>query len=305
MSLLVTEADPLSQASGLSVPQAALTGTSIYRLMGPVRDDGLIGCGFLRKPDGEDGQAAGASHFSAVLVLRGHGRYRSAAGRWNLGPGSLFMRFPRVPHELRIAAGGGWAECWIALSVSLARALAAYGLIDRRRPVLRPGIGEPWIRDLLQAREALEKAADAELPAHLLRLQGLLFQVLAPVADDIIGRHRPAIDEACRRLMAEPRTDVRRLARDLGFSYERFRKVFRAATGLGPGDYGIRRRMERARTLLMDAGTSVQSVAAELGYANAFAFSAHFRKLVGTSPTAYRRRLIGTTERRPAPAAGR
>ena len=80
-------------------------------------------------------------------------------------------------------------------------------------------------------------------------------------------------------------------------SYERFRKVFRARMGVSPAAYRIRRRIDRARELLV-GGVSVSRVADELGYANPFIFSAQFKRLVGASPRAFQRRQA---PRAPAP----
>ena len=277
------------------LPAAAFVRGLVYRAMAPVRDDALLGCGFMRKPDGDDGAQHGRTHFSAVLVLRGKGIFRSGGTTWDLRPGSLFLRFAGRPHDLAITAGGEWCECWIALGVQLAAALEAHRVIDRRTPVLTTGIDPTWIHELLAERDALAEAADRELPYHLVRLQSLLMQVLAQARAPAADGPGPAslVERACRRLMDDPRADLARLAKDAGLSYERFRKVFREQTGVAPGEYRIRRRLERARALLLDGRHRVQEVAAELGYPNAYAFSAQFRKLVGVAPSGYRRGLTG------------
>ncbi len=252
-------------------------------------DDALLGCGFMRKPGGWDAHGEQRTHYSAVLVLRGSGAYQDERGRrWPLTPGTVFQRFTDRGHSVHIDGDGRWAECWIALGGPLAQALARYGLADPGRPVVAGALDVALVRDLARARDALRTAADHDLPRQLTGLLELLARLLATPASSTA--RDGVIDRACQTLAKDSRCDLRLLARELGLGYERFRKRFVAATGVAPGAYRIRRRIDRARELLLADARPVQAVAAELGYPNAFAFSAQFRVQVGCSPAAYRRR---------------
>jgi AraC-like DNA-binding protein len=273
-------------------PAGILSGDLVYRIMAPDGDDALMGCGISAKHDGEDGSREGRLHYSAVLCLRGAATFSCGGQRWDVHPGTVVMRFPGMPHGLSIRCGDTWAEAWIAFGIPLATAWEAHGIIARQQPVVVTRVAPSWVLELAGERSALRTAADRELPHHLMRLQSLLVQLLtqgAPPADGSAPGHGPLIEQACRRLMDDPRTDLARLAKQLGLSYERFRKVFREQTGMAPGEFRIRRRLERARALLQEGGMSVQDIAVELGYPNPYAFSAQFRKLVGTAPSVYRR----------------
>lgn len=267
--------------------EAVTSGLSIYRTLGVGGEAGLIGVGVLSKSPGNDGRASRRTHWSAVLCLEGAATYRSGDGRARaIAPGTVFQRFPLVAHSVDIAPEPRWRECWVALGPPAGAALTGFGLADPSRPVLRgpdAGVILPRIVDL-GAR--LRGAPDSDLP-------GLAAEVfaLAVVMISAGGRRPdddPRIAAACRRLGEDPRQDLEHLALDLGFTYERFRKEFRQATGISPGAYRIQRRIERARTLLQEPGMTVARAAAELGYPDAFTFSAQFRRVVGTSPLAWR-----------------
>jgi AraC-like DNA-binding protein len=73
-------------------------------------------------------------------------------------------------------------------------------------------------------------------------------------------------------------------------SYSLFRKRFLERAGTSPGDYRIRRRIERAMALLTKEKLLVKEVAAQLGYPDEYAFSAQFKKVAGVSPTIFRER---------------
>jgi len=273
-----------------AVPLRLLRSASAYRTIGAgagVR----IGAGFLLKSGRSVDFPWGVpGHYSAVWCLRGSCTYVDDARRAHaVRPGTLFHRFHDRRHGNTLDPASHWAECFIMLPDALAAALLAAGVLDHRRPVAQPGIDLGLIGDLEGLRAALERAGESELPRLMNSLAGLLIDILAR-EDAADAPRRRLIDEACRRLGDDPRCDAARLARDLGMGYERFRKVFRAATGVAPDAYRIRRRIDRARRLLVGSDATLADIATELGYPNPFAFSAQFKRHVGESPEAYRKR---------------
>lgn len=270
----------------MRVPSDLCADHNCFRSLRGSRERALVACGFMLKRGGWDAREQARPAYSAVLVLRGSGWYADAAGRrWPLAPGRLFQRFSGVAHSLWIEPDRSWAECWIHLDAAAEAMLAEMQVIDRDRPVLDPGIDLAPVRELWREVDALEAALDRDLPRHQLRLLGML---LAWLAGGPAGSDGFDADRACRLLADDPRTDLRQVARQLGLAYGRFRKRFRAAVGIGPGEYRLRRRLDRARAALL-SGRGVAEVAADLGYASPFTFSTLFRKHVGQSPARWRR----------------
>ncbi len=69
-----------------------------------------------------------------------------------------------------------------------------------------------------------------------------------------------------------------------------FLREFKKSRGITPHQYLIRRKVERARTLLRKRDLSIQQVAYSLGFSDQSHFSRTFRKIVGTSPREFRKR---------------
>ena len=67
-------------------------------------------------------------------------------------------------------------------------------------------------------------------------------------------------------------------------SASQFKALFQKHMGMACSEYLARRRMEHAKTLLMNTDYPVAVVAAEVGYDDASAFSRRFRKQFGQSP---------------------
>lgn len=272
----------------MRVPASMYANHRSFRTLPGCGEDGVLGCGFMTKPGGWDPHAAARGAYSAVLILRGRGWYADCSGRrWQLGPGSLFQRFAGVAHTLHIEDNPAWAECWIHLGAALETMLVSLRILDRSRPVTDPGIDPALVHELWRSVDALESAADRSLPQHLVRLQGLLLSMLG--TDGQSGAADFDADRACRLLADDPRVDLRLVAHEVGLPYARFRKAFRSAVGMGPGEYRLRRRLDRARAALLEGARPIAAIAADLGYANPFTFTALFRKHVGVSPNAWRR----------------
>lgn len=274
----------------LRIPDSWLVPGACLRSL--VAGTAALSCGIVAKRGrGWDVQHYQPDHYSIVWCLRGRGRFHDHAGRtWELAPGDLFHRFTDRRHSNELDPDGGWVEGYIGFGAALGEALVAMRLLDPEQPVRAIGLDLILLRTLIQERDVLHAAPDHDLPVRLGRLLALHQDLLARAGQASAGLpHDAAIDRACRRLAEEPRVPLAALARDCGLSYERFRKLFRARLGVSPHDYRIRRRIDQACTALRADERPAQAIAADLGYANPFQFSAQFKRLVGMSPAAYRR----------------
>ena len=88
----------------------------------------------------------------------------------------------------------------------------------------------------------------------------------------------------------EPVT-VDQLARRAALSPRTFARRFVAVTGTTPLQWLLHQRVARARALLETTELPVERVAQECGFGTAAGLRTHFTRVVGTSPTAYRRRF--------------
>jgi len=81
------------------------------------------------------------------------------------------------------------------------------------------------------------------------------------------------------------------LAGVLGLSRFHFCTAFRQATGRTPHEWLVRLRIERSRQLLADPKMPVTDIAFAVGYETPSSFAAAFRKLMGITPSAFRKHL--------------
>jgi len=69
----------------------------------------------------------------------------------------------------------------------------------------------------------------------------------------------------------------------------RFKRAFKASFGCTPHQYVIRRRVERALSLMLMSDDPLSQISAECGFVDQFHLSNLFRKIVGERPGTWRR----------------
>ena len=90
---------------------------------------------------------------------------------------------------------------------------------------------------------------------------------------------------------------VRDLARHAGISERTLARRFVAETATTPLQWLLRERISVARELLEGGELDVEQVASSCGLGSSANLRLHFRRVVGTTPTAYRSAFVGATNR--------
>jgi AraC family transcriptional regulator len=120
-----------------------------------------------------------------------------------------------------------------------------------------------------------------------LEMLGLLLR--RPPSD---GAAPPWLERAREMLRAQAvrPPSLAAVAAEVGVAPVRLARAFRRAYGESPGELVRRERIRRACARLADPDVALAQVAAELGFADQSHFTRVFRRLVGTTPAAWRRR---------------
>src|SRR4051794_3790652 len=101
------------------------------------------------------------------------------------------------------------------------------------------------------------------------------------------ARHLLKAKDLADARYAEP-LQVDDLARAAALSKAHFSREFRRAFGESPYVYLLTRRLERAATLLRSTDHSVAEICLEVGLQGVGSFTTSFKRMYGTTPTAYR-----------------
>jgi AraC family transcriptional regulator len=216
-------------------------------------------------------------------------------------PGSLTLVPPGICPAIRAETGFDFVVC--ALDSALVRALDSE--LDRRpEGELRLQVN---LQDLAAQQLMTLLMADADEGYTTERLYTeYLAQTLA-VRMLFLGRGgtKPPSNNGgtyglprhvLRRIIERMRCfgcdlSLQALANESGYSRVHFVRMFKAATGYSPHNYLLNLRLERARELLKNPSISLIDVALDCGFSSHSHLSRLFHKIVGVTPSAYRRSL--------------
>lgn len=104
----------------------------------------------------------------------------------------------------------------------------------------------------------------------------------------VSGERFSATREWALRHLDEP-ISIEGLARHARVSQRTFSRVFREETGYTPMRWIMRARLDLARELLENSRLGIDEVAASVGLGSGANLRVHFRRILGTTPSEYRR----------------
>ncbi|WP_045556805.1 GlxA family transcriptional regulator [Streptomyces sp. FxanaA7] len=249
--------------------------------------------------------AAPAPH--TLLVPGGQGTRNPAAGvvEWLREHGSRAERLVSVCTGAILLAEAGFLDG--------RRATTHWAYCDtlaRRHPAVEVDPDPIFVRDghiatsagvtagidlaLALVEEDIGREAALAIARHLvvfLRRPGNQAQFSAQLAAQT-ARREP-LREVQRWITEHPGDDlsVEHLAARARLSPRHFARAFRTETGVTPGRYVDRVRLEHARRLLEDTSDGVEEVSRACGYGTAEAMRRAFVKALAISPAEYRRRF--------------
>lgn len=245
---------------------------------------GVNSTGRLRSYDGA----------ALVLVTRGEGVYKDASRKkQQVKQGDAILVFPGNPHWYGPQKGQIWDEVYVAFDGPLFDAWFRTGLLSPENPIRHLGNAiddrASWLLLWIERFVAM-KDQKQQLQA-LVALMGFVSEIalgegIQPSEQNTwLGKAQSIL---CQDLREE--IDLEKVAKEMGMSYEAFRKRFLTYAGVSPLRYRNGRKIEAAKQLIRySPQTSNREIADALGFSDEFHFSKRFRQIAGVTPQAFRR----------------
>jgi AraC-like DNA-binding protein len=189
-----------------------------------------------------------------------------------------------------------WTEFYLMFDGPVFDLWRAAGLLDPRQPIHHLEPIEYWAHRLESVLGAPRQPGHAPPLQEICRLQLVLSDALLAQEVQIAGDEATWVDRASALLDAdvERELDLHDLARELGMSYDGFRKRFARAAGMPPSRYRGARAIDRACELMQGGNLTDRQIAERLGFCDEFYFSRRFKQLTGRSPRQFRAELPRT-----------
>lgn len=220
---------------------------------------------------------------------------RTSKGRFDHAAGSISLIPPHTAYSLEWGGGGRlWSERYAVFSPPTDwNHLLSW-------PIKSHGLGVLSIDDIhlkSEVENALEEAMQllrsarscrTELAFNTLERVLLILDEINPLRgyQQLDPRVRQALEYVSEHYQNLINIDI--LARYVHLSPSRFAHLFRSQMNAAPMQYVERYRLERAAEKLLSSNQSIEQVAYECGFVNAYHFSARFRNSFGQAPSRYR-----------------
>jgi AraC-like DNA-binding protein len=234
-------------------------------------------------------------NFAVGLVVSGAGTYQVDDGPiQRVGPGCAFTVYPGPLFRYGPTHGTTWNEYHIGGVGPAVRRWIERGWFwqtGRVEALSQPERLVALMRDALKLH-ARNRVGDED--RVFLVAERLMCEMHYARASRTTERSQhAAVVDALDYVLAHAHEaiDWQRLAARFGMSYSALRQQVRRLTGRPPQQYLLHLRAEAVKQRLLETDESVKSLARRFGAPDPYTFSRSFKKVVGLSPSAYRREL--------------
>jgi AraC-like DNA-binding protein len=238
--------------------------------------------------------------FEICCLAAGTQVYRVGGRDACLAAGDCFITLPREVHDTHDQPQGRGELHYFHLRpphpgqpwLGLAPPAAAAVLADLCSLPRRHFPGPPGLSDRLAAILNLAGGPDRPRRSALVanRLAGVVLDLIDAAAASTATAEAAGMQRVLDHIAGhlDERLPVARLAAVAGLSVPWFKTRFRAAVGLPPAEYVLRRKVDRAVQLLGDGRRSVTAVAMDLGFPSSQHFAQVIRAYTGRRPSDFR-----------------
>jgi AraC family transcriptional regulator len=210
--------------------------------------------------------------------------------------GSLFFHPAGHSHSHRF--GRSPTRCFsILVADGWANRASAHGIPAPRRPMdLRGTSGSWWARLIHRELARHDEASDLVVEGLLLALLGEAARIGLPAIPRAVprwlGRARDLLDGSGRA-----RVQLGQIAGEVGVHPVHLSRTFRRHFGVTMTEYLRRRRLDQARSQLVNSDRPIAEIALAAGFADQSHFSRALKQVAGVTPGQYRASRYSDPER--------
>lgn len=238
----------------------------------------------------------GTTNYQLLYIADGMVRFRIEGKMQEVVKGHCVLYRPGEPQYYEYRLSDHADVYWIHFSYDKKTPfLSEIGM--GKESVFSIGTHSAYIKLFDQITQELQLKKDYFTDIATLELKELLFTMARnrdTYSKSEYYTYYPQVEAAIRRFSKSPEENftIKQYTKENNLNYYRFIDSFTKVTGIAPRQYIINIRMSKAKGLLANEGFSVTDVAELVGYENALYFSRLFRKIVGVSPSEYRKQVV-------------
>ena len=239
----------------------------------------------------------GAPEHILILNLSGEGWIRMDDRLWTIHPHSIVFIPANAPHAYGADESIPWNIYWMHITGAQADAFFSW----KQSIIPEPVVILASVERMIELFETAIRYSIANYDeVALAQLVSLANQILAEtVLAREVSEHRAKKVEGriikTIRFMQESLTQdltLEQLAHKASLSVPHYCTLFKSHTGTTPLRFFTRLRLQRACELMKNANLNVRMVSEAMGFEDPFYFGRVFKKIMGITPTNYRKQLM-------------
>lgn len=253
----------------------------------------LCQCGVNELLPGGRLSVGSSDTFTVMVVGQGAGLLETNSLAFRFAESQGLFCFPDEAYELQNLGGDPLQVTWLCFTGYLVENYLNRANIFRSKPVFADG-----------ERQVAEKmnrlyAVSQQMPNRYCKMVSIVYDIFSYLldanptknldgyVDNMAFYAAKAVDYIDRNYAKSLSVDE--IAAALGISRKHLYTVFNSTLKISPKQYIIYYRTEKACARLKSTSQSIQEVAESVGYANQFYFAKEFKRLIGTTPSSYRK----------------
>lgn len=214
-------------------------------------------------------------------------------GKWDnhyIGPGDIFFIPPKIPHVYFSHKETPWSILWLHFQSPLTKRLVQLPLKNTMADSQKRLLVETALMDFFAMGEKNLTLNNTIYMASLLEHLLITAYFYEDTPEACKKNH---LLTACIQYMEQQlghELTLQELTERFNVSSSYLHQIFKQETSQAPMAFFIKLKMDEACKLLRITPMKVNEISHKLGYQDAYYFSRLFKKVIGTSPKAYRER---------------
>lgn len=251
----------------------------------------ILDFGYHMTTQGKPSAQTVIDHFSLHCIVDGKGTYRVHNQTYYLGKSDCFLLLPNTPIHYQSDTRNPWVYYWIGFDGIDALHLMHLCNLSHQAPVLH----YENIRELTTIIEPLTTLQTSSISDHYNAL-GQFYMLCSKLIQHNTSIKPPSrkedyVNQAIGLIQNSyyKNISVQDICDSIGLERTHFYRIFKEITGISMHGYIASLKTKRACYFLTNSSLSYSEIAYYCGYSSEQYFSIAFKKIMGVSPSSYRK----------------
>lgn len=282
----------------VSTSHVAQVRHSYYYLPSGVHEPSLFSilrAGWLDASPGDSLNRDSCAGDDIIYCRSGRGSVTISEAKIAVGPGQLVWIPGDRPHGHASSVDDPWSVMWCRIRGGDLDGLRrrVMGVTDIRITIMNSESIVGWFNGVFAQLNAQSIDTDLRLNTAI---STLLELIVAQKRHKAKGRSRQNLDQVMAALCANPSApwSAEAIEGVAGTSAAQIRRLFQKHIGLTPREFLRGQRLIMAQKLMLETSHTLEEISIQCGFSDPFHFSKDFHRVVGKTPSEWRRGEIGT-----------